>query len=345
MAKKTTKKPAKSTGKPNVKPAASKAKAASSKDKAKGKPTPKVAPKKASPSAPKASGTGKVSGTKSKPVSKAPVKPAAKPAKTVNKPAAPAPKQAPAPKTAAKPAEKPTPAPAKVAKPEKPAAKTEKAPAAKPAATKPAPKTEGKPSSKKAKKAEGDEDEPVPEIIPIEQLPILPSDIHYKRPKGKVAPGTKRLVKTETINPHIIKDKPIEPEKAAKKKEPAGKFEMEFILHAPIGLLYDFLTTPSGLAEWFADDVDLKNDIYTFDWDGSKQHAKIVAAKLDNFIRLHWLDKPDGTYFEFRILADELTNEISLMVTDFGDGDDDIRTSRQLWQAQIQRLIKSMGTY
>jgi uncharacterized protein YndB with AHSA1/START domain len=227
----------------------------------------------------------------------------------------------------------------------KPAAKTAPQPAAKTAKPAPAPKSEGKTSSKKAKKAEGDEDEPVPEIIPIEQLPILPSDIHYKRPKGKLAPGTKRLVKTETINPHIIKDKPIEPEKTVKKKEPDGKFEMEFILHAPIGLLYDFLTTPSGLAEWFADDVDLKNDIYTFDWDGSKQHAKIVAAKLDNFIRLRWLDKPEGSYFEFRINADELTNEISLMVTDFGEGEDDIRTSRQLWQAQIQRLIKSMGTY
>jgi uncharacterized protein YndB with AHSA1/START domain len=331
MAKKTTKKPAKSTGKPTAKPAATKA--AASKDKAKGKTAPAISPKKVSTPASKSSGSAKVSGNKSKPVSKAPAKPVAKTAKPVNKPAAPAPKAAPAQKTVAKPA------------PAKPAAKTEKAPAAKPVATKPAPKSEGKPSSKKAKKIEGEEDEPVPEIIPIEQLPILPSDIHYKRPKGKVAPGTKRLVKTETINPHVIKDKPIEPEKAAKKKEPAGKFEMEFILHAPIGLLYDFLTTPSGLAEWFADDVDLKNDIYTFDWDGSKQHAKIVAAKLDNFIRLHWLDKPDGTYFEFRILADELTNEISLMVTDFGDGDDDIRTSRQLWQAQIQRLIKSMGTY
>jgi uncharacterized protein YndB with AHSA1/START domain len=328
MAKKTTKKPAKPTGKPSVKPAASKAKATASKDKSKGKPAPKTAPKKATPAASKSPGAGKVSASKSKAVAKTPAK-VAVPAQVAGA------KKAAAKKTVAKPTVKtatPPPAP-KAAKPEKTTAKPV------------APKSEGKPSSKKAKKAEGDDDEPVPEIIPIEQLPILPSDIHYKRPKGKLAPGAKRLVKTETINPHIIKDKPIEPEKAAKKKEPAGKFELEFILHAPIGLLYDFLTTPSGLAEWFADDVDLKNDIYTFDWDGSKQHAKIVAAKLDNFIRLHWLDKPDGTYFEFRINADELTNEISLMVTDFGDGEDDIRTSRQLWQAQIQRLFKSMGTY
>ncbi|MGL5888756.1 MAG: START-like domain-containing protein, partial [Bacteroidia bacterium] len=255
------------------------------------------------------------------------------------------PQPAPAPKKPApKAPQKPAPAPAKTAGAPKTAAVAAK-PAPAPAKTAPAPKKEGKTSDKKAKKAASDDDEPIPEIIPIEQLPVLPSDIHYKRPKGKLAPGAKRLVRTETINPHVIKDKPIEPEKVVKKKEPEGKFEMEFVLHAPIGLLYDFLTTPSGLAEWFADDVDLKNDIYTFNWDGSKQHARIDAAKLDSFIRLHWMDKPEGTYFEFRILADELTNEISLMITDFGDGDDDVRTSRQLWQAQIQRLIKSMGTY
>jgi uncharacterized protein YndB with AHSA1/START domain len=326
MAKKTTTKPGKASVKPKAGKAApaSKSKAAPAPAKtvattaAKKKPAPvtKAAPAKAAPQAP---------ASKTKPAPKAPQKAAPASAKTAAKaPAKPAAPQ----KTA------PAPAP-------KVAPKTA-APASKPV---PAPKNDGKTSGKKAKKPASDDDEPIPEIIPIEQLPILPSDIHYKRPKGKLAPGAKRLVRTETINPHVIKDKPIEPEKVVKKKEPEGKFEMEFVLHAPIGLLYDFLTTPSGLAEWFADDVDLKNDIYTFNWDGSKQHARIDAAKLDSFIRLHWMDKPEGTYFEFRILADELTNEISLMITDFGDGEDDIRTSRQLWQAQIQRLIKSMGTY
>lgn len=200
-------------------------------------------------------------------------------------------------------------------------------------------------SSGKKKKKGDDDEEPIIENIPIEQLPVLPSDITYRRSKSKLPPGGKRFVKANTINPHVIKDKPIEPEKVSKKIEPNGKFEMEFILHAPIGLLYDFLTTPSGLAEWFADDVDLKNDIYSFNWDGAKQFARIQAAKLDSFIRLHWMDKPEGTYFEFRIDADELTNEIALRITDFGENEDDIRTNRRLWDAQIQRLIKAMGSY
>ena len=89
----------------------------------------------------------------------------------------------------------------------------------------------------------------------------------------------------------------------------------------------------------------MKNDIYTFDWDGQKQNAKVISAKIDNHIRLRWLDKPEGSYFEFRLQQDELTNEVSLNITDFGEGDDDIATSRRLWDSQIQRLVKALGTY
>jgi hypothetical protein len=57
------------------------------------------------------------------------------------------------------------------------------------------------------------------------------------------------------------------------------------------------------------------------------------------------MDKPDGYYFEFRLHQDELTNEVSLNITDFGEGEDDIATSRRLWDSQIQRLVKALGTY
>jgi uncharacterized protein YndB with AHSA1/START domain len=129
------------------------------------------------------------------------------------------------------------------------------------------------------------------------------------------------------------------------KPEPKGKFTLEYIIRTPVSLLYDFLTTPNGLAEWFADGVDLKHDMYTFDWDGAKQNAKIVSAKIDNHIRLRWTDKPEDYYFEFRLDQDELTNEVSLIVTDFGDSEDDIATSRRLWDSQIHRLVKALGTY
>jgi len=179
---------------------------------------------------------------------------------------------------------------------------------------------------------------------PPSNLPKLPKGFVLKKQKGKLAPGEKRLFKTNVITHHVISEIALEDEKKAK-PEPKGKFQLEYIIHSPVTLLYDFLTTPNGLAEWFADGVDMKNDIYTFDWDGQKQNAKIISAKIDTYIRLHWLDKPEGSYFEFRLEQDELTNEVSLTVTDFGEGDDDIVTSRRLWDSQIQRLVKALGTY
>jgi uncharacterized protein YndB with AHSA1/START domain len=175
-------------------------------------------------------------------------------------------------------------------------------------------------------------------------LPKLPSNIHYKRTKQKLAPGEKRLVKTEVITHHVISDKPIDPEKKIK-AEPKGKYQMEFIIRCPVTLLYDFLSTPSGLQEWFADDVLLKDDMYTFNWDGQLQKAQLLNAKIDNYLRFRWVDKPEGTYVEFRVNQDELTGEVSLVVTDFGDSEEDIVTNRRLWETQIQRLIKVMGAY
>ncbi len=180
---------------------------------------------------------------------------------------------------------------------------------------------------------------------PPSNLPKLPKGFVLKKQKGKLAPGEKRLFKTNVITHHVISEVPMDETDKKFKPEPKGKFQLEYIIHTPVTLLYDFLTTPNGLAEWFADGVDMKDDTYTFDWDGQKQTAKILSAKIDSHIRMRWLDKPEGSYFEFRLSQDELTNEVSLNITDFGDGDDDIVTSRRLWDSQIHRLVKALGTY
>lgn len=180
---------------------------------------------------------------------------------------------------------------------------------------------------------------------PPAHLPRLPKGFVLKKQKGKLAPGEKRLFKTNVITHHVISEVPMDETDTKFKPEPKGKFQLEYIIHTPVTLLYDFLTTPNGLAEWFADGVDLKDDIYTFDWDGQKQKAKILSAKIDSYIRMRWMDKPEGSYFEFRLSQDELTNEVSLNVTDFGDNEDDTVTSKRLWDSQIHRLVKALGTY
>jgi uncharacterized protein YndB with AHSA1/START domain len=294
-------------------------------------------------SAPKSKGKAKPA---SKSTKKAAVKKNVKPAKKAKKKVI-----AKKPVKAAKPAVKNTkPQPKKSAPPAKgKVAKVvakEKAPV-KPvvAPAKPVVPAKGAPGAPVAKVPRAPKVKERPVLTPEQMaLPRLPANITYKKTKQKLAPGEKRLVKTEVITHHVIHEKPLEPEKV-KKAEPKGKYAMEYIIRCPVTLLYDFLTTPSGLQEWFADDVMLKDDMYTFNWDGQLQKAQMLNAKIDNYLRFRWLDKPEGTYVEFRITQDELTGEVSLTVTDFGENEEDIITNRRLWDTQIQRLIKVMGAY
>ena len=128
-------------------------------------------------------------------------------------------------------------------------------------------------------------------------------------------------------------------------KEPNGKFEMEFVIRASEDMVFEFVSTESGLSEWFCDDVMIRDGVFTFDWDGQIQQAKLVKEVPPTFIRYQWIDKNDGSYFEFRTQKDELTNDISLIITDFADNKADEVSARLLWQSQIDKLLHVLGSF
>ena len=98
------------------------------------------------------------------------------------------------------------------------------------------------------------------------------------------------------------------------------------------------------MSEWFADNVNSRSDIFTFIWDDSEEEAKRIGYKTNEKIRYKWLNDEDseGTYFEFRIEVDALTNDVSLMVTDFAD-EDDVEESKMFWENQIAELKHTIG--
>jgi len=127
-------------------------------------------------------------------------------------------------------------------------------------------------------------------------------------------------------------------------KEPTGKFEMEFVVHSSAEMLYEFLSTPSGLSEWFCDDLNIRNGIYTFIWDDQMQQARLLKTLDLQLVRFQWVDKIDGSFFEFRIQRDELTNDIALIITDFADSISERESSKLLWQSQIEKLMHVIGS-
>ena len=127
------------------------------------------------------------------------------------------------------------------------------------------------------------------------------------------------------------------------KKKTMEKFELEFHIRSSVNILFNSLSTPSGLSEWFADDVNCTKDTFTFIWDGSEQDAKLLTISNNYFIKFRWLDFPENTFFEFRIEVDEITNDVILKVTDFAE-DDEVEESKDLWTSQINTLMKNLGS-
>ena len=121
------------------------------------------------------------------------------------------------------------------------------------------------------------------------------------------------------------------------------KFELEYTLNTSPSILFNRLSTPEGLSEWFADDVNLQKGKYHFIWEGTAQEASVVTKKTNKYIRFQWEDEDeDEAYFEFRIHTDELTGDVALLITDFaeeGERDDAI----DLWDTQISELRHAIG--
>ena len=123
------------------------------------------------------------------------------------------------------------------------------------------------------------------------------------------------------------------------------KFEMEFPIKVSQKLLFQYISTPSGLSEWFADNVNSRGEIFIFIWNDSEESAKLIRKNNNEKIQFQWLDdESTDYYFELRIQFDEITKDVSLIVTDFADDDEEVEESKLLWTNQIADLKKVLGS-
>lgn len=121
------------------------------------------------------------------------------------------------------------------------------------------------------------------------------------------------------------------------------KYEIEYIINSSPRVLYTRLSTADGLAQWFADDVNINNRVFTFVWEGTGQDAKIVREKAGKYIRFKWVEDTDDVYFEFKLVVDDLTSEVALIVTDFATSDE-MEEAKFLWDSQVNTLMHILGS-
>ncbi|MCR8559007.1 hypothetical protein KXD93_15225 [Mucilaginibacter sp. BJC16-A38] len=120
------------------------------------------------------------------------------------------------------------------------------------------------------------------------------------------------------------------------------KFNIEYEIKSSPRILYSFLNEPNGLTQWFADDVSVRDQVYTFTWDDEQQTAKLIAVKENKLVRFRWVDDDPSYYFEMEIIQDELTSDVALSITDFAT-DDTLAERKLIWDNQIKYLISTLG--
>lgn len=121
-------------------------------------------------------------------------------------------------------------------------------------------------------------------------------------------------------------------------------FEIEYNLNSSPKVLFSRLSTAEGLAEWFADDVQVNGTTFSFYWDDIEHKAEMTLLKDNKQVRFNWIgeDSDDEKYFEFKLNIDELTGDVALMITDFID-EDEKEDAINLWDTQISELKKVLG--
>ncbi len=120
-------------------------------------------------------------------------------------------------------------------------------------------------------------------------------------------------------------------------------YTLEYPIRCSPSILYEFLSSPAAMQEWFADVVDERDGVYSFSWNGTEEKAELLDKELDKFIRFRWNYQAKDEYFEFEIDKSEVTNQTILVIKDFAEKKD-IKDQSQLWEYQIKDLFHRLGS-
>lgn len=122
------------------------------------------------------------------------------------------------------------------------------------------------------------------------------------------------------------------------------KYELEFPIQVSPSLLYQYISTPSGLSEWYADNVNSRDEYFSFIWAESEEKARLLSRKSPERIKFRWMEDDDKDfYFELRIQVDEITKDVSLIVTDFAE-EDEVDEGKMLWENMVSNLKQVLGS-
>lgn len=119
------------------------------------------------------------------------------------------------------------------------------------------------------------------------------------------------------------------------------QFQLEYEFKSSPRILYSFLVDPSGLEQWMADEVNMRENVYEFTWEDETRTARIVSIKENKSVKYKWLDE-ENYFFEMEILLHELTNDVALLITDFST-ENNLEDRKKIWDNSIEYLQRVLG--
>jgi hypothetical protein len=141
------------------------------------------------------------------------------------------------------------------------------------------------PKPKRGRKKKGDKDDDEENVV-IEHIEIVPDPALIPKKYSQKDKAKERILnKLREKQQSEVSKRNFLP---TKKK----KYTLEYIIKSSPIILWDFITTSSGLGLWFADEVDDHLDIFTFTWEGNKQQAEVMEYEDLEYIRFRWVDNP-----------------------------------------------------
>lgn len=127
------------------------------------------------------------------------------------------------------------------------------------------------------------------------------------------------------------------------------KYVAEYEVKAALKMLFPYLSTASGLQEWFADEVNiLPNRNLDFIWEGESHIAQVASKRTNHHIKFQFLpeneeDDHNLSTLEFKIDFNEMTQSSFLTVTDYSEMDD-LEELHELWDQLIDDLKEILGS-
>ncbi len=126
------------------------------------------------------------------------------------------------------------------------------------------------------------------------------------------------------------------------------KFITEFELRSSPKVLFPYISTPSGLEQWFAEKVTVLPDHrFDFQWDGDSHIARQTGLRINKAVRFDFEntsdDNLDNNHLELKLEVSELTQTTFLRVIDYSSNRDQDELA-SLWEGFIDNLREIVGS-